>query len=168
LQVISRAISTFLIKLAELKRCDAQTGAITLIQRFGSAANLNIHLHCLVLDGVYRMQNGVPEFYSVHTPTTEQLQSLLSQIIQRIMKALTRNGALIEEEGMSYLAGMETDAALAPLQSAVCTYRIALGPRAGQKVLTLRVEPAQSARPQSIDACSANAHGFNLLRCAMN
>jgi hypothetical protein len=26
--------------------------AITLIQRFGSAANLNIHLHCLVLYGV--------------------------------------------------------------------------------------------------------------------
>ena len=32
----------------------AATGAVTLIQRFGSAANLNIHLHCLVLDGVYR------------------------------------------------------------------------------------------------------------------
>jgi len=27
---------------------------VTLIQRFGLAANLNIHLHCLVLDGVYR------------------------------------------------------------------------------------------------------------------
>jgi len=25
----------------------------SLIQRFGSAANLNIHLHCLVLDEVY-------------------------------------------------------------------------------------------------------------------
>jgi len=48
------------------------------------------------------------------------------------MKALTRNGALIEEEGMSYLAEMERDAALAPLQSAACTYRIALGRRAGQ------------------------------------
>src|SRR5262249_60125821 len=31
----------------------SQHGAVTLIQRFGSAANLNIHLHCLVLDGVY-------------------------------------------------------------------------------------------------------------------
>ena len=51
------------------------------------------------------------------------------------MKALTRNGALIEEEGMSYLAEMETDAALAPLQPAVCTYRISLGRRIGQKVL---------------------------------
>ena len=31
----------------------ANPGAVTLIQRFGSAANLNIHLHGLVLDGVY-------------------------------------------------------------------------------------------------------------------
>ncbi|HNO75666.1 transposase [Nitrosomonas mobilis] len=38
-----------------MKRSKAQTGAITLIHRFGSAANLNIHLHCLVLDGVYRV-----------------------------------------------------------------------------------------------------------------
>ncbi|MGG7056584.1 transposase zinc-binding domain-containing protein [Nitrosomonas sp. ANs5] len=126
LQVIHRAISTFLIKQAGLKRIEAQTGAITLIQRFGSAANLNIHLHCLVLDGVYRIQNGVAEFHSARLPTAEQLRSLLSQIIWRIMKALTRNGALIEEEGMSYLAEIETDAALAPLQSAACTYRIAL------------------------------------------
>ena len=32
----------------------ADTGAVTLIQRFASATNLNIHLHCLVFDGVYR------------------------------------------------------------------------------------------------------------------
>ena len=30
----------------------AQTGAVTLIQRFGSALNLNIHLHMLFFDGV--------------------------------------------------------------------------------------------------------------------
>lgn len=52
------------------------------------------------------------------------------------MKALTRHGALIEEE-MTYLTEIETDPAMSPLQSAACTYRIALGPRAGQKVLTL-------------------------------
>lgn len=43
LQVIHRAIATFLIKQAGLKRSEAQTGATPLIQRFGSAANLNIH-----------------------------------------------------------------------------------------------------------------------------
>lgn len=171
LQVIHRAISTSLIKQAGLKRSEAQTGAITLIQRFGSAANLNIHLHCLVLDGVYRIQNGVAEFHSARSPTAEQLQSLLSQIIQRIMKALTRNGALIEEEGMSYLAEMETNAALAPLQSAACTYRIALGRRAGQKVLTLKTISTQNTQPQENKKYCVNAHGFSLhagVRCAMN
>jgi len=171
LQVIHRAISTSLIKQAGLKRSEAQTGAITLIQRFGSAANLNIHLHCLVLDGVYRIQNGVAEFHSARSPTTEQLQRLLSQIIQRIMKALTRNGALIEEEGMSYLAEMETDAALSPLQSAACTYRIALGRRAGQKVLTLKTISTQNTQPQENKKYCVNAHGFSLhagVRCAMN
>ncbi|NNF96317.1 MAG: IS91 family transposase, partial [Halobacteria archaeon] len=44
LRVINRAISTFLSKQAGLKCTEAQTGAVTLIQRFGSAANLNIHL----------------------------------------------------------------------------------------------------------------------------
>jgi hypothetical protein len=40
---------------------EGQGGAVTLIQRFGSAANLNIHLHCLVLDGVYRCDaNSAP------------------------------------------------------------------------------------------------------------
>ena len=41
LKVINRAISTFLTKQAGLKCTEAQTGAVTLIQRFGSAANLN-------------------------------------------------------------------------------------------------------------------------------
>ena len=49
LQVIHRVIAGFLLKQAGLKGGAAHTGAVTLIQRFGSAANLNIHLHCLVL-----------------------------------------------------------------------------------------------------------------------
>ena len=32
-------------------RKTAQTGAVTLIQRFGSALNLNVHFHMLFLDG---------------------------------------------------------------------------------------------------------------------
>ena len=53
LQIIHRLIATFLFKQTGQKRDQVATGAVTLIQRFGSAANLNIHLHALVLDGVY-------------------------------------------------------------------------------------------------------------------
>ena len=54
------------------------------------------------------------------------------------LKFLTRKGYLIEEQGMTYLADTDPDLALGPLQAAACTYRIALGPRAGQKVLSLQ------------------------------
>jgi len=69
LRLIHRVISGFLLKQAGLKRATADTGAVTLIQRFGSAANLNIHLHCLVFDGVYRRTGGEPVFQEARAPT---------------------------------------------------------------------------------------------------
>ena len=39
-----------------------------LIQRFGSAENLNVHLHCLVLDGVYRRTEPEPTFEQARAP----------------------------------------------------------------------------------------------------
>ena len=47
-----------------------------------SAANLNIHLHRLVLDGVYRCgTEGEPVFVEVPPPTDEVLQTVLHKII---------------------------------------------------------------------------------------
>ena len=42
LAIVYRTISTFLIKKAGLTHKTARTGAVTLIQRFGSALNLNV------------------------------------------------------------------------------------------------------------------------------
>jgi hypothetical protein len=53
LDIVYRAISGHLIRKAGLTRKSAATGAVILIQRFGSALNLNIHFHMLCLDGVY-------------------------------------------------------------------------------------------------------------------
>ena len=58
---------------------------------------------------------------------------------------------------------------LRPLQAAACTYRIAFGPRAGQKVLTV-----QGAMPRDADfkqTLCADVDGFSLhaaVRCAAN
>ena len=54
-----------------------------------------------------------------------------TKIITRILKLLTRRGYLIEEQGITDLAEAEPDNALTALPAASCTYRIALGPRAG-------------------------------------
>ena len=92
LHIIHRVIARFLINQERLKHGESDTGAVTLIQRFGSAANLNVHLHCLVFDGAYRCSKRVPMFDEVCAPTIEQLHHLLGQIITRFMKLLTRQG----------------------------------------------------------------------------
>jgi hypothetical protein len=78
--------------------------------------------------------------------------------------------ASIEEEGSTYLADNDGDAdearVLKPLQAAACTWRIAYGPRAGQKVLTV-----QGAMPRETDfeqPLCADISGFSLhaaVRC---
>jgi hypothetical protein len=70
---------------------------------------------------------------------------------------------------MTYLADSDPESALAPLQAAACTYRIAFGPRAGQKVLTLQTAPNPVA-PSTQQRC-VNAQGFSLhaeVRLAIN
>jgi hypothetical protein len=122
LQVVHRAITRHLLGQAGLKADEADSGAVTLIQRFGSAAKLNVHLHCLVLDGVYRLSaEGAPEFVEAPAPTDEALQTVLHKIITRLMKLLTRRGVLVEEEGSTYMADNDGDSdearVLRPLQA---------------------------------------------------
>ena len=183
LQIIHRAIATFLFKQTGQKRDQAATGAVTLMQRFGSAANLNIHLHALVLDGVYGNLDaadiaGTPDesppspaalapitpiFHPASAPTHAALQALLGKIITRILRLLTRLGHLVEEDGQTTLAGgvIDPDDVMTPLQAAAVHYRIAQGPRAGQKVLGLQLAPRHPGSRESSALC-ANAHGFSL------
>ena len=112
------------------------------------------------------MSEGGPVFQQARAPSNEVLQALLSKIIVRLMRLLTRQGVLIEDQGEQYFAGIQADPALAPLQVASATYRIAMGPRAGQKVLSLQ-SIATGIEPASPALC-AKAHGFSLhagLRC---
>ena len=69
LGVVYRAISGALLKKAGLSRKEGMTGAITLIQRFGGAVNLNIHFHMLFVDGVYsRNRYGKVVFHRTKAP----------------------------------------------------------------------------------------------------
>ena len=165
LQVVHRVIARFLLDQAGLKSDEAGSGAITLIQRFGSAANLNIHLHCLVLDGVYRRGiDGTPEFVEVPEPTDEALQAVLHKIITRTVKLLTRRGVLVEEEGSTYIANNDSDSdearTLRPLQAAAGRCR-PLQAAAGRRVyLPHRLRPARWA--EVADGTGRHAQGCGL------
>ncbi len=123
--------------------------------RFQSAVN----------DGVYRCgADGSPAFMEADAPTDDELHALLQTVIARLMKMLTLRGVLVEDMGQTYLAEPDADGeearTLRPLQAAAITYRIAFGPRAGQKVLTLRgAMPREDSARQPL---CADIDGFSL------
>ena len=58
LTIVHCVISTFLMKRSgRTVQSGAQSGAVNLIQRFGSALNLKLHFHMLYMNGVYD-ENG--------------------------------------------------------------------------------------------------------------
>ena len=163
LGVVYRAISGDLLKRAGLTRTTGHTGAVTLIQRFGSALNLNIHFHMLFLDGVYRVDGtGAPVFRQSAAPSAPDLQALLERIALRIGQTLEKRGLIERDIENAWLAGDGEGGALDDLLGHSITYRIAVGPRAGQKLFTLQTVPARS--PQWLDdpGGAARAGGFSL------
>jgi hypothetical protein len=113
-----------------------------------------------------KVPEGEAVFQEARAPTPAELQGLLVKSITRILRLLTRQGHLVEEQGMTYMADIGPDNPLTALQAASCSYRIAFGPRAGQKVLSLQSisRRGEGATP----ALCVNLHGFSLhaaVRC---
>lgn len=105
LGIVIRTISIQLAHQAGLSKREAPTRAVTLIQRFGSALNLNIHFHMLFLDGAY-VQDEPGHYGFRHTtppPTVEQLHDLLQVISERVARFLERRGFLERDEENSFL-----------------------------------------------------------------
>jgi hypothetical protein len=80
---------------AELRRrvrrhwraCDLHCGAVTFLQRFGSALNLNLHFHTLALDGAYTGIRG-PEaptrFLPLPPPDDDEVMPVLAGTARRL------------------------------------------------------------------------------------
>ncbi|MDA0843486.1 MAG: transposase [Bacteroidetes bacterium] len=142
----------------------AHTGGVAVVQRFGSALNLNPHFHILMLDGVYiYAKNGQLKFLQSKPPTKEDIQKITIRIAQRVAKALERTGHLVrDDEQGHYLPEQEVDL-LGDMQSHSITYRIATGPKKGQKVFQLQLLPPADNGPSSSSSDPiANYAGFNL------
>ncbi len=127
LGIVTRAIASHLIKAAGYHHATAQTGAVTLIQRFGSA--LKIHFHVLFLDGVYVTSGERLRFRPVPPPTVAALEKLVRGISERVGRVLERQGLLVRDLENSFLMLESADVSdFDALLGHSITYRIALGP----------------------------------------
>uniref|UniRef100_UPI0035BBA08D transposase n=1 Tax=Pseudomonas aeruginosa TaxID=287 RepID=UPI0035BBA08D len=113
---------------------------MTLIQRFGSALNLNIHFHMLWLDGVYDANveppRRKPRLRRTRAPTSAQLTELANTIAHRVCRHLSRRGWLEGEDESVFLSDSAgSDDGMDGLRMSSMTYRIATGRDAGRKVV---------------------------------
>ena len=164
LLIVTRAISSYLIKKTGFTYKTAKTGAVTLIQRFGSALNLNSHFHMLFLDGVYEIDSGgISRFHGITPPTSKEMSKLLHRISERIARLLERAGYLEREEGEEglILEGFE-DELMNHLQGSSITYKIAVGSHQGRKVLTINTFPSRDELDDSNGQVLAKVSGFSL------
>jgi hypothetical protein len=115
----------FLRHKSGYRSCEADCGAVTLIQRFGRALNLNVHFHMLMPDGVYFRSAKTPVFIRIAPPTRAELQALVERIGANLGKHLERRGILVRDVESSYLA-LDPDCdedALPDLQGHSISYR---------------------------------------------
>ena len=56
---------------------DTQIGSLTVVQRFGSSLNLNVHFHVIAMDGVYgERPDGSMLFHPLPAPSDEAIARL--------------------------------------------------------------------------------------------
>jgi hypothetical protein len=164
LALVHRVIAGWLADQAGVERARAQCGAVTLIQRFGSALNLNVHFHMLWLDGVYEelveSPPRKPRLHRTRAPTTGQLTQLADTIAHRVCRHLTRKGWLEGEEESVFLTDSAGgDDGMDALRMSSITYRIATGKSAGRKVVTLQTLPGDDG---SLEGDAGKVGGFSL------
>jgi ribosomal protein S27E len=145
LGIVYRCIATHLIKKAGFSRKTAQAGAVTLIQRFGSALNLNVHFHMLFLDGVYVVErpDGSLRFPLGEGPEQRRADPTGADLARRIGRFLERQGLLERDAENSYLAGDGLEAGpMEQLIGSLDHLSNCRRPQQGRKVFTLQTLPA--------------------------
>jgi len=163
LGVVYRAIARHLVNQAGLTRATGAAGAVTLVQRFGSALNLNVHFHMLFVDGVFVTDGvDVPVFRHVAAPGANDLQELVEQIAARVGQALEGRGLIERDIENAWLSSGAQPGPLDDLLGHSITYRIAVGPRAGQKLFTLQTVAPRLQGLEGDPNGAARAGGFSL------
>jgi hypothetical protein len=165
LAIFTRTVFASLIQRAREfgAAAKAQCGAVTFIQRFGSALNLHLHLHMLAIDGVYAAdEDGHPQFQVLLAPDDEEIAHLTASLAEAITKLLLRRGLGPDSDPEESDPLSRDQPWLASLYAAAVSGRVAFGPHAGRRVTRI----GDQIDPESIDALAsprcASVAGFSL------
>jgi hypothetical protein len=122
-----------------LRMRKAYCGAVTFLQRAGGSINLNPHIHSLILDGVYvsPVPYEAPRFHPLPPPTDAEVARITAAIARRVEKLLMQRGLLGEDASADPDFLEAEEPLLSQLYAASVQGRIAVGPRAGQRLVRL-------------------------------
>jgi hypothetical protein len=125
-----------------------QCGAVTFIQRFGSALNLNVHFHTLALDGAYAYApepDRQAQLLPLPSPEPDEVERVLAGTARRIQRVIETRHADDED------ALARDEPLLALLAAASLRTRIATGPQRGEPWRRMgdRVEPHDRGKAAS-------------------
>jgi DNA-directed RNA polymerase subunit RPC12/RpoP len=142
LSVFIRAVLSFECRRAKQRGIGGGAGgAVTAIQRFGSALNVNVHFHSLVVQGVFiDAEKDARRFVALPAPTDLEVTRLLATVRRRIVRLVARHGIDLEDPSAE---APSTDERLfdcpvyAEIQGAAVVGRVATGARAGGPVQRL-------------------------------
>jgi hypothetical protein len=138
-------------------------GAVTFVQRFGDALNVNVHFHSLALDGVFVLEAGDPHpegsrprFRALPPPEDREVDLVAARIARRIAVLLKRRGLTDDGDPTEVDPLFVDQPFLAALAGASVRGHIATGRRAGQTVLRFgdRIDP-EDMEPRTEDALPA-------------
>jgi Putative transposase/Transposase zinc-binding domain len=151
-------------------RDNVQPGSVTFIQRFGSAINVNLHFHCVFMEGVYldRTEAGrKPRFVQAEPPSDADIATVLQKLSHRVIRMLRRLGYL--EAGIEaavatgYDPLRDNEPELARTMAASVQQRIAFGERTGEKVRRLGSGFGDAGeRPALTGPRCASVNGFSV------
>jgi len=141
---------------------DPRGGAVAVVQRFGGALNLNVHIHALVLDGVFaRAEDGRLVFHATPSLTEADVADVLAAIAPGVTRLLARRGFGDGDDGDRSDTFAEVTPLLAGLAAASVQGVVALGHAPGTRPGRLGDAPEDMTEPTH-GACHAQWQGFDL------
>ena len=136
---------------------------MAVLQRFGGALNLNVHIHALVLDGVFaRDRAGVLVFHPTPSLSALDVAEVLATVEPRIVRLLNRRGIGDRDDSAGETDTWTEEApVLAGLAAASVQGLVALGRQRGARIRRLG-DPSVKVETRPLGRCHARSNGFDL------